>query len=57
MSTHLTTWVDEIIAEMRILAKRMTICLVPQYQFHVFGGGIKEGIVDDKTQKCYYSKV
>ena len=54
INTCLTTWADEIIGERRILAKRMTVCLVSQYQFHVLGGGIKDGIVDirNKTYSC-----
>ena len=54
MSTRLTTWADERVSDRRILVERMTVCLVSQYQFHVLGGGIKEGIVDirNKTYSC-----
>ena len=50
ISTRLTTWADERVSDMRILVKRMTVCLVSQYQFHVFSGGIKEGIVDIRNK-------
>ena len=54
MSTRLTTWADERVSDRRILVERMTVCLVSQYQFHVLGGGIKDGIVDirNKTYSC-----
>ena len=52
INTCLTTWADEIIGERRILAKRMTVCLVSQYRFHVLGGGIKERIIDIHKRTC-----
>ena len=54
MSTRLITWADEIVSERRILAKRMTICPVSQYRFHVLGGGINEGIIDIYDKTCSY---
>ena len=54
MTTHLTTWTNEIVGERRILTERMTVHPVSQYRFHILGGGVKEGIVDshERTSSC-----
>ena len=54
MNIHLTTTVDEIVSERRILAERMTVCLMSQYQFYVLGSGIKERIIDIHKMTCSY---
>ncbi|KAH9723843.1 SWIM-type domain-containing protein [Citrus sinensis] len=57
MNICLTTWVDEIVTEMRTMAEKMIVHSVSPHRFQVVGGGIKEGLIDIKKKKTCSSRV
>lgn len=52
MSTPLTTWADKVVYDRKDQDERMNVRSVSENKFQVWGGGVKEGLVDISRRTC-----